>query len=60
MARRGSEQVEQRDRPRLRTTVGELLAAAFDAAGGTSDAAARLLERGPLAERGVRARLRFV
>ncbi|MBS2026473.1 MAG: hypothetical protein JST54_01105 [Deltaproteobacteria bacterium] len=45
---------------RVRTTLGELLAAAYDATGGKAERAAELLTRGPLKGFVLGPRLRFV
>lgn len=62
MAKRTSTQVKGKSRStiRVKTTVGELLSAAFEAAGGRSDRAADLIQRGPLGHLLVQRRLRFV
>ena len=63
MARKQSKQPrwsKRRVTRRVRTTLGALLAAAYDAAGCKAESAAELLSRGPLGELLVQRRLRFV
>ena len=62
MAKRASTQGRAKNRAtiRVKTTVGELLSAAYEAAGGRADRAAELIQRGPLGHLLVQRRLRFV
>jgi hypothetical protein len=62
MATRASKQGKAKNQPtiRVKTTVGELLSAAFEVAGGRADRAADLIQTGPLSHLLVRRRLRFV
>lgn len=62
MAKRASKQGRAKNQAtiRVKTTVGELLSAAFEAAGGRSESAADLIQRGPLGQLLVQRRLRFV
>jgi len=59
-ARQTKKQNPRKTNTRVRTTLGELLAAAYDATGGQAERAAELLTRGPLKGFVLGPRLRFV
>jgi hypothetical protein len=60
MAKSMKKTVKSAARKQVTTTVGDLLAAAYDAAGCSADRAADLIERGPLGRLVKARRLQFV